>query len=214
MVEQERQIKSGLLKTIALVSMTIDHIGILFFPGVMIFRILGRLAMPIFAYQIAVGCRHTHNIGRYFLRLLVFAFLSQPIYGTIFSGDWNIFFTLLWGAVAYWLWQKQGFFRLFSIALVGASWFFPQLEYGIYGVLTIWGFGVLYEKPKGGYLFFAVLTALYTAQRQTRLPQLFSLAAIFILWYPWKKDISINKYFFYFYYPAHLCFLWLLFWYL
>ena len=56
-------LKQGLsgtaIKIIALLSMTIDHFGVIFFPKVELFRILGRIAMPIFAYMIAEGCRYT-----------------------------------------------------------------------------------------------------------------------------------------------------------
>ena len=41
------------LKIIAAISMVIDHTGMLIFPGEDIFRIIGRLAFPIFAFFIA-----------------------------------------------------------------------------------------------------------------------------------------------------------------
>lgn len=53
------------LKLIALAAMTIDHIGLIFFPGLSVFRIIGRIAYPIFAYMIAEGCRYTRNKKRY-----------------------------------------------------------------------------------------------------------------------------------------------------
>ena len=59
------------LKIIAAVSMFIDHLGVVIFPGVQIFKILGRLAFPIFAFMIAEGCRYTKNRVKYFL--LVFS---------------------------------------------------------------------------------------------------------------------------------------------
>ena len=37
------------LKLIAAVAMTIDHIGVMLFPRVLLLRIIGRLALPIFA---------------------------------------------------------------------------------------------------------------------------------------------------------------------
>ena len=49
------------LKLIALVTMTLDHIGVVLFPQAQWLRIVGRLAFPIFAYMIAEGCRHTAN---------------------------------------------------------------------------------------------------------------------------------------------------------
>ena len=43
------------LKLIALFAMTCDHVGLQLLPDVLILRILGRLALPIFAYMIAEG---------------------------------------------------------------------------------------------------------------------------------------------------------------
>ena len=61
------QILDGtMLKIIAMVSMVSDHVGDLFFPGVMWLRMIGRLAMPIFSFCIAEGYAHmkTGNITR------------------------------------------------------------------------------------------------------------------------------------------------------
>ena len=44
-----------MLKLIAMLTMLVDHIGLLFFPEIMAFRIVGRIAMPLFAYGIAQG---------------------------------------------------------------------------------------------------------------------------------------------------------------
>jgi len=39
------------LKIIAMVSMLLDHVGLMLFPQVRWLRIVGRLAYPIFAYD-------------------------------------------------------------------------------------------------------------------------------------------------------------------
>ena len=52
------------LKIIAMISMVLDHVGLVFFSDFEIFRILGRLAFPIYAYMIAEGCTHTKNRKR------------------------------------------------------------------------------------------------------------------------------------------------------
>ncbi len=46
------------LKIIAMISMVFDHVGDLFFPGVMWPRMIDRLAMPIFSFFIAEGFAH------------------------------------------------------------------------------------------------------------------------------------------------------------
>ncbi len=68
------------LKLIALAAMTIDHIGVQFFPQSVIFRIIGRLALPIFAYMIAQGCRYTRNKARYLATIAAVALVCQLVY--------------------------------------------------------------------------------------------------------------------------------------
>lgn len=54
-------ISATALKIIGMIAMTIDHIGYFLFPQIEAFRIIGRIAYPIFAYMIAEGCRYTRN---------------------------------------------------------------------------------------------------------------------------------------------------------
>lgn len=61
------------IKLIGIISMTIDHTGFFLFPHNIIFRIIGRLAYPIFAAMIAEGCRFTRNRCRYCLVMLAIA---------------------------------------------------------------------------------------------------------------------------------------------
>ena len=68
------------LKIIALLAMTCDHVGVHLFPQYRLLRIIGRLAMPIFAYMIAEGCRYTKNRGRYLMTVAAFAALCQIVY--------------------------------------------------------------------------------------------------------------------------------------
>ena len=58
------------LKIIAMISMLIDHIGVILLDNYEPFRIIGRLAFPIYAYLIAEGCKHTNNRLFYLLRIL------------------------------------------------------------------------------------------------------------------------------------------------
>ena len=57
------------LKLLAMAAMLADHIGYLFFPQALWMRCVGRLAFPIFAFQVAEGWYRTCNRRRYFLRL-------------------------------------------------------------------------------------------------------------------------------------------------
>ena len=69
------RLNSNIIKIIAIVAMTIDHISWLLFPGYLkellpiIFHILGRISCPIMCYFIAEGFYHTKNINKYTGRL-------------------------------------------------------------------------------------------------------------------------------------------------
>ena len=62
-----------------MISMTIDHVGMILFPEVIAFRIIGRIAFPIFAYMIAEGCRYTKNRKKYLLTLLGLGVICQIV---------------------------------------------------------------------------------------------------------------------------------------
>lgn len=91
---------SNKLKIIACVSMVLDHIGFVLFPNVMVFRYIGRLALPIFAFFIAEGCIHTRSKVKYLLQMLSLALFCQVFYiaeelmtGTISRIYLNVLFT-------------------------------------------------------------------------------------------------------------------------
>ena len=100
-------ISNFILKIIALIFMTIDHVGV-FLPSSPLqftFRVLGKIALPIFIYTTLEGCKKTKDIKKYMLRLGVMSILmyiaiviAQLVlyfnngYLLIFQ---NIFFTLL-----------------------------------------------------------------------------------------------------------------------
>lgn len=83
-MEQNGNVKCGLtgnqLKILAMITMTVDHVGMQLFPQFLWLRVIGRLAMPIYAYMIAEGCRHTRDRKRYLLRLLGMGVLCQVGY--------------------------------------------------------------------------------------------------------------------------------------
>lgn len=78
------------LKIIAMISMALDHIGLILFPQFRIFRILGRIAFPIFAYMIAEGCRYTKNRTKYLAVIAAMGVAFQLVYffllGDLYQG--------------------------------------------------------------------------------------------------------------------------------
>ncbi|MFA7532979.1 MAG: TraX family protein, partial [Tissierellaceae bacterium] len=88
-----------ILKLIALTSMIIDHYGAIFHGDVILYRIIGRLAFPIYAFLLVEGYFHTRNVKKYGLRLFIFALISEipfdyAFYGGLSFVHQNIFFTL------------------------------------------------------------------------------------------------------------------------
>ncbi len=87
----DRKLKTNLdtdfIKIIAVVSMTIDHIGGAFFPQYPAFRWIGRIAFPLFCYCLTVGMMYTGDIKKYLFRLGAFAVISQPFWILAFNSD-------------------------------------------------------------------------------------------------------------------------------
>lgn len=68
------------LKTVACISMAVDHVGFILFPKLTFLRYIGRIAMPLFAYCIAEGCRHTRSKPRYFFQVFGMALFCQAFF--------------------------------------------------------------------------------------------------------------------------------------
>jgi len=83
------------IKIIALIAMTFDHIGFYLMGNYIPFRIIGRLAFPLFAFMISEGAKYTKNKLKYFLRIFILGIICQIFY-TAFVGTFylNILITL------------------------------------------------------------------------------------------------------------------------
>ena len=75
------------LKIIAAIAMLIDHIGMMFFPKAVIFRIIGRLAFPIFAFMIAESAKYTKNKLKHFMLMFSLALVCQVVYYLFDNGS-------------------------------------------------------------------------------------------------------------------------------
>jgi hypothetical protein len=74
-----------MLELIAMTTMLVDHMGVVFFPDITAFRIIGRISFPIYCFLLTRGYCYTSNFNKYLLRLILLAFISQPIYMGLFG---------------------------------------------------------------------------------------------------------------------------------
>lgn len=200
------------LKWIALSTMTIDHVGMVLFPNVVWLRMIGRIAFPVYCFLLVEGALHTKDIRRYLGRLLLFAFLSEIPFnlahdGSIWNPEYqNIYFTLFLGLLAVVCLRHQK--RLLGAAgamvmIIGAE--ILHTDYGGGGVVFVLVFFVFYGKRlMQSIVFSATEFFLFGGLQNYGM-----LALIPISLYNGKRGPSL-KYFFYFYYPAHLLVLYLI----
>lgn len=141
------------LKIIACILMAIDHIGLELFPEYIIFRIIGRLAFPLFAFFITEGCRYTKNKLKRFLTIFGVGAILFVFY-LIYMGEayGNIFLTFSVSILLIYLLQfvKKQLFEgektyilvlaviAFLLAIVIAHVVFDKVhfEYGYTGMLV------------------------------------------------------------------------------
>ncbi len=210
------------LKIIAAVSMVIDHIGVMFFPQVAAFRILGRLAFPIFSYCIYEGYRYTHNKLKYFLQILALGLLcmvgyyvfADEVYGNVLI-TFSLSIVVLF-AVDFFKYNltKNKWFRLLGCAAVLAAvlgaygvteWFY--VDYGLYGVLLP-AFAALPddgEKGKNNLSLIGFSIGLAVLAIELREHQWASLFALpLLVAYSGNRGKHNMKSFFYWFYPVHL----------
>lgn len=210
---------SFVLKLIAIITMFIDHIGYVIFDGFSFFNYIGRIAFPIFAFQISEGYMHTKNLKKYFLRLFIFALISQipfMLFHKIISDNFalNIFFTLLLGLASIYIYDKSKhkFFGIIISIIIGIIAELIHCDYGFYGIAIILLFYVFknnnllssisfiiavtinYLIPIIKYGFYDIYLYLYIS---TLIP------IIFISLYNGKKGKN-TKYLLYLFYPIHL----------
>jgi len=189
------------LKIIGVITMVIDHVGVILYPDVIFLRIIGRLAFPIFAYYLTQGYIHTSNFKKYALRLFIFAALTQAPYFIVTQlKTLNILFTLLFGLLAIHAYEKRKYPLLGLI--VSLSVIVP-IDYSVYGVLTALAFYLFQKKELVLRAQAAVNILGYFLLSPLQVFAFFGSALA--LYYPKSlPKIQINKYFFYFFYPVHL----------
>ena len=196
--------RSSILQLLAVLAMTIDHIGSVFFPEVISMRLVGRAAMPIFGYSVAVGYRVTRDRQQYFARLIALAFLSQVPWMIALGHKegLNICFTLAASLpFIYSLETKKYFYALLFAILVWVM----KVEYSLYALAIITVMRLLEDSKKYQIIILTVITLIYSFSTGYYF-QIFSIIIFPIILYldELKERLPISRKVFYAYYPAHL----------
>lgn len=235
---KDKFLKNGItgngLKILAMLSMLIDHAAVSLMlrdnddgdtsisgpePLYIILRLFGRLAFPIFIFLLIEGYRKTHSKLMYFLRIVLFALISEIPFDMAFwvnpnEGDiiefkyQNVFFTLAFGFLIIWLtdiiyhkFSQMITANLLVAAVVIVVDVFAMAigpDYGILGVMAIFVAYLFRADSKKMIIASCIILTLGDFS------QLFGLLTIGpVLAYNGKRGKG-SKWLFYAFYPAHL----------
>lgn len=211
------------LKKLAIITMLIDHVGAFILePYILLYntsalfqqfstttRLIGRLSFPLFVFLLVEGFMHTRNLGKYTLRLGLFALISEVPFDLANKGFvlelsyQNIFFTLTLGLLVLTYFQKYQEKGVTSWLVLLFGIFLAELlkaDYGAIGVLLIFLFYYFHDDA----LARNATTAPLLLLQRTAI-----LALVPIYFYSGKRGKQ-SKVLFYFFYPGHLIFLYLI----
>lgn len=246
MKDKIKVINGNTLKLIAVITMIIDHIGAVILSRMLISvnaaaqydrlslfyqiaRNIGRTAFPLYCFLLVEGFLHTRAKGRYAVRLLIFAALSEipfdlALFGKVTFAGQNVLFSLLIGLLMMWGMQiaeeklvtplsvRNKYYGMIGrgigwgaiILLYSSLAVLLAVDYGYHGIVLIAIFYIL-RHSRGVSALVGYLSFSWEAYC---LP-----AFILMLFYNGKRGKRFKgggKYIFYLIYPVHLLLLYLI----
>lgn len=231
---------SNMLRIIAVILMLSDHIWATYMSFGDWMTYIGRMAFPIFAFQIAEGFVHTSNFKKYALRLLGFAIVTEIPFNLFYSSRFfnpfhqNVLFTLLLGLLAISVIDNAKKNKTAKNIALSALWLaliciastVGFVDYGFLGMLTVVMFYLLRDFPFAWLSQFVAMVLInivfFEGQvflieflgKTFEIPyQGFAVFSLIPIWlYGGKKGKSnkIMQYGFYAFYPVHMLILYLI----
>lgn len=222
------------LKLIAMVCMLLDHMWATVIPGNFWMTCVGRIAFPIFAFQVAEGYAHTRNFKRYLLRMLLFALISELPFNLMAGGWWiepfhqNVMFTFCLALLLLRVIDKamaKHWLLGWTAVIVGAAVGYVVgtltcVDYGGCGILMVLAFWLFRKVPFGWlaqlaamlYINFEMIGGMYLELslfgRTVMFPdQGFAVLAMIPIWlYSGEKGTKSKafQYAVYAFYPIHM----------
>lgn len=212
---------SFVLKLIAIITMSFDHTGNVMIGHFSWMNLIGRIAFPLFIFQLLEGYKHTKNFKKYLIRMILFAVIAQIPFMMFLStyqddiGGLNIFFTLSLGLLSIYCFDKIpnkmiGFIGSAAFIFLGEL---LKVDYGSFGVALIFIMYLLRTFHNKtiftiGYIVVYILHYIPLYITYQNIAYLYLMLCcmvpiIFMNLYNGKKGPSM-KYLFYLFYPIHL----------
>lgn len=208
------------LKIIALITMTVDHIGVRLLPQFTLLRIIGRLAFPIFAFMISEGCRYTKNRKEYLFSMAGLALVCQTVYFFTMQSlyqcvlvTFSLSILLIYAldnalkrkSAASWTLAVITFMAVFFICEILPS-FLSHMNFSVdYGILGVMIPVFVYIGKSKNQQLILISAALVFLSINLQGIQWYSLGSLVLLaLYNGKRGKLKMKYLFYVYYPLHL----------
>jgi hypothetical protein len=219
-VRSYRFLDGTTLKLLAMISMIFDHVGDNFFPGQTWMRIIGRIAMPVFAFCLAEGFAHTRDSGKYLMRMGLFALISEVPFDLVVTGKvlefshQNIMFTFFLALMGLSCFEKltekktragtaAGGFLLLAFTVLSLL---LGLDYNMLGTGLVFVFYLLRNKAHA--LRCLAGAVCHVLLRNMGIYWFGLLGFLPILCYNGKKGRGLKQ-LFYVFYPAHLLIIYL-----
>lgn len=184
----------GLVKLVAMVTMLVDHVGVVFFPRVLELRVIGRIAFPLFCFGIVTGFIHTRNWRRYALRLLLIGLAAQPFYMLALNHSlWelNVLATLLLGLLSLvGMRARRWGSHLWAPALCLIIAAVQPMDYGWRGVLLI-QLMYLARHTAGGFSAMFTVFCLYWGTMSGEISQFMGVPLRPALPAPWSAAVGM-----------------------
>ena len=160
-LENQKGLSSFTLHLLAMSFMLCDHLWATLFIQYDLLTSIGRIAFPIFAFLIAEGAYHTHDLKKYIQRLFAFALISELPFNLMYSGSMiypfhqNVLWTFLIALIGiYYMERLREYLPRFVhlafipvIVLLGyvLGYLFMTDYYGE-GILTVFTFYIFYGR--------------------------------------------------------------------
>ena len=209
------------LKLIAMIAMIFDHVGDNFFPEQVWMRIIGRMAMPIFAFCIAEGFCHTRDKRKYLGRMVVFGIVSEIPFDLVTAGKMlefshqNIMLTFAWAILGLIcvdkILEKNNKIKYLIVGLILLFFLIVSLILGLdYNMLAIALISVYYLlREKAFWVKNVVAMAVHALLRNVGIYWFGLLGFVPVFLYNGKRGKGL-KWLFYAFYPGHLLLIYLI----